>query len=121
MLTENEKLKSVVASLTEKLETAKRENENQIQQIMRLNNMVVQSEEEKQTYENQIHQLEEKNREMEKSMSDPSNYYQRELSKLIDEKSILDEQFELQRQELTQLKAVLSEKMQGISSLFCYL
>ena len=80
------------------LEVAKRESQGQIDQIMRLNQELVNSEEEKQALERSLTEL--KN-----GMTDPKNYYQQELNKVISEK-IHDE--EVHQQEMATLKQQLA-------------
>ena len=80
------------------LEAAKRESQGQIDQILRLNQVVVNNEEEKQALEYSLTEL--KN-----SMSDPKNYHQQELSRVISEK-IHEE--EVHQQEMSALKQQLA-------------
>ena len=80
------------------LEAAKRESKGQIDQILRLNQVVVNNEEEKQALEHSLTEL--KN-----SMSDPKNYHQQELSRVISEK-IHEE--EVHQQEMSALKQQLA-------------
>ena len=80
------------------LEAAKRESQGQIDQILRLNQVVVNNEEEKQALEHSLTEL--KN-----SMSDPKNYHQQELSRVISEK-IHEE--EVHQQAMSALKQQLA-------------
>ena len=104
-------------SQTEVAEHSQREMETKAytQQIVRLNEVISRNEEEKQSLENHARELDEELRELKKSIHDPNNYYQQELSKLIDEKIALEDIKTQMEEELKSLKVVVSEK---IASLF---
>ena len=80
------------------LEVAKMESQGQIDQILRLNQELVNNEEEKQALEHSLTELK-------TSMSDPKNYHQQELSRVISEK-IHEE--EVHQQEMSALKQQLA-------------
>ena len=92
LLEANDKVKN-------ELEAEKRKSEGQIAQILRLNEEITRTEEEKQALEKSLHELE-------SGSSNPTaGYYQQELSRVITEKIASDE---AHQQELNQLQQQLS-------------
>ena len=103
-------------SQTEVAEHSQREMETEAytQQIVRLNEIISRNEEEKQSLENRVRELDEELGELKKSIHDPNNYYQQELSKSIDEKIALEDMNQQMHEELTLLKAAFSEKIASL-------
>ena len=92
LLEANEKVKY-------ELEAEKRKSEGQIAQILRLNEEITRTEEEKQALEKSLHELQSV------SANPTAGYYQQELSRIITEKITNDE---AHQQELNQLQQQLS-------------
>lgn len=103
-------------SQTEVAEHSQREMETEAytQQIVRLNEIISRNEEEKQSLENRVRELDEELGELKKSIHDPNNYYQQELSKSIDERIALEDMNQQMHEELTLLKATVSEKIASL-------
>ena len=96
----------------------KKAKEGQIEQILRLNEEVIHSVEEKEGKQKEIENLqkviEKLNEEIQKlqdGLDDPDNYYKMELGNVIDEKATTDELYNLKCNELHQLKEILSSKL----------
>lgn len=118
-----ELLQNRLKELQSSLEAEKRTNEGQIAQILRLNEEVILSVDEKTKLQEQISELEQEIHRLEDGMKDPKNYYREEMQKVtdpspsksqvIEDKVSLEEMHRLKCEELTGLKQVLSEKLQG--------
>lgn len=100
------------ASLQSSLESEKRNVECQVEQILRLNEEVISSMEEKRECETRIKELEEEVQKLEDGMNDPKNYYKLEYGKILEEKLSNDELYQLKCGELKELKDVLSSKLE---------
>ena len=109
---ENDQLMDMREHMVQQIENLRRESENQNNQILRLSGELSQHMEEKSVLEEEIAKLKD-------SLRDPTNYYQQELSRVIDEKVASDERLELMSNELAQLKEVLTKRMSGENG-FCY-
>ena len=96
------------------LDSEKRNVECQVEQILRLNEEVISSMEEKRECEARIQELEEEVQKLEDGMDDPKNYYKLEYGKILEEKLSNDEQYQLKCQELKELKDVLSSKLECV-------
>ncbi|CBK22430.2 uncharacterized protein [Blastocystis hominis] len=96
------------------LESEKRNVECQVEQILRLNEEVISSMEEKRECETRIQELEEEVQKLEDGMDDPKNYYKLEYGKILQEKLSNDELYQLKCQELKELKDVLSSKLECV-------
>ena len=96
------------------LDSEKRNVECQVEQILRLNEEVISSMEEKRECEARIQELEEEVQKLEDGMDDPKNYYKLEYGKIIEEKLSNDELYQLKCQELKELKDVLSSKLECV-------
>ena len=94
------------------LDSEKRNVECQVEQILRLNEEVISSMEEKRECEARIQELEEEVLKLEDGMDDPKNYYKLEYGKILEEKLSNDELYQLKCQELKELKDVLSSKLE---------
>lgn len=94
------------------LDSEKRNVECQVEQILRLNEEVISSMEEKRECEARIQELEEEVQKLEDGMDDPKNYYKLEYGKILEEKLSNDELYQLKCQELKELKDVLSSKLE---------
>lgn len=66
------------------MEAEKRTNEGQIAQILRLNEEVILSVDEKTKLQEQISELEQEIHRLEDGMKDPKNYYREEMQKVTD-------------------------------------
>ena len=96
------------------LDSEKRNVECQVEQILRLNEEVISSMEEKRECEARIQELEEEVQSLEDGMDDPKNYYKLEYGKILEEKVSNDELYQLKCQELKELKDVLSSKLECV-------
>ena len=96
------------------LDSEKRNVECQVEQILRLNEEVISSMEEKRECEARIQELEEEVQKLEDGMDDPKNYYKLEYGKILEEKISNDELYQLKCQELKELKDVLSSKLECV-------
>lgn len=96
------------------LDSEKRNVECQVEQILRLNEEVISSMEEKRECEARIQELEEEVQKLEDGMDDPKNYYKLEYGKILEEKLSNDELYQLKCQELKELKDVLSSKLECV-------
>lgn len=82
---ECESLQKQLKELHLSLETEKRTNEGQIAQILRLNEEVILSIDEKTKLQERISELEQEISRLEEGMRDPKNYYQEEMQKVKDD------------------------------------
>ena len=79
-----ELLQNRLKELQSSLEAEKRTNEGQIAQILRLNEEVILSVDEKTKLQEQISELEQEIHRLEDGMKDPKNYYREEMQKVTD-------------------------------------
>lgn len=112
-ISEKEESEKERDSLSLALENEKRNGEGQVEQILRLNEEVIHSMEEKSQLENHIRELESQINSLEEGMNDPKNYYKIELGKVLEDKISADEMYKLKCDELTKLKDIMSEKLQS--------
>ena len=77
-------LQNRLKELQSSLEAEKRTNEGQIAQILRLNEEVILSVDEKTKLQEQISELEQEIHRLEDGMKDPKNYYREEMQKVTD-------------------------------------
>ena len=79
-----ESLQNRLKELQSSLEAEKRTNEGQIAQILRLNEEVILSVDEKTKLQERISELEQEIHRLEDGMKDPKNYYREEMQKVTD-------------------------------------
>ena len=103
---ENDQLMDMREHMVQQMDSLRRESENQNNQILRLSGELSQHMEEKSVLEEEIAKLKD-------SLRDPTNYYQQELSRVIDER------LEMMSSELAQLKEVLTKRMSGENGFCC--
>lgn len=111
MVSANEQLQKEKDSAFNDYLVEKKTNEGQIEQILRLNEEVIHSIEEKTQLENQIEVLQEEIQSLKKSLENPEDYYKLELDKVVEEKSTVDELYRLKGDEMKQLKTILADKI----------
>ena len=109
---ENDQLMDMREHMVQQMDSLRRESENQNNQILRLSGELSQHMEEKSVLEEEIAKLKD-------SLRDPTNYYQQELSRVIDEKVASDERLEMMSSELAQLEEVLTKRMSGENGFCC--
>ena len=114
MVSANEQLQKEKESVFNDYLVEKKTNEGQIEQILRLNEEVIHSIEEKTQLENQIEVLQQEIEYLKKSLENPEDYYKLELDKVVDEKSTVDELYRLKGDEMKQLKTILADKIASI-------
>ena len=104
---ENESLMEMRDQLTNQMATLQRESEAQNKQIMRLSGELSQHMEEKTSLEEEIIRLR-------SALRDPKGYYQQELSRVIDEKIVADDQLEIVTKESAALKTMVAKQTEGV-------
>lgn len=115
MVSANEQLQKEKDTAFNDYLVEKRTNEGQIEQILRLNEEVIHSIEEKTALENRIEALEQEIQSLKQSLENPEDYYKIELDKVMEEKTTVDELYRLKCDEMKQLKSILSDKIASIS------
>ena len=104
---ENDSLMEMRDQLTNQMTTMQRESEAQNKQILRLSGELSQHMEEKTSLEEEIARLR-------NALRDPKGYYQQELSRVIDEKIVADDQLEIVTKESAALKSMVAKQTEGL-------